>query len=64
MEIPVILSAVRTPVGKFQGGLSSFSAVELGAKAIACIATTSASLATFVSAEFCQFICSHSSLLD
>src|SRR6202042_3944384 len=34
MEIPVILSAVRTPVGKFQGGLSSFSAPELGAKVI------------------------------
>jgi acetyl-CoA C-acetyltransferase len=35
METPVILSAVRTPVGKFQGGLSSLSAVELGAKVIA-----------------------------
>jgi acetyl-CoA C-acetyltransferase len=35
METPVILSAVRTPVGKFQGGLSSFSAPELGAKVIA-----------------------------
>ncbi|MGA2810572.1 MAG: acetyl-CoA C-acetyltransferase [Candidatus Acidiferrum sp.] len=35
MEIPVILSAVRTPVGKFQGGLAGFSATELGAKAIA-----------------------------
>ncbi len=35
MEIPVILSAVRTPVGKFQGGLSSFSATELGAKVVA-----------------------------
>lgn len=35
METPVILSAVRTPVGKFQGGLSSFSAVELGAKVVA-----------------------------
>jgi acetyl-CoA C-acetyltransferase len=34
MEIPVILSAVRTPVGKFQGGLSGFSAPELGAKVI------------------------------
>src|ERR1700757_1269862 len=34
MEIPVILSAVRTPVGKFQGGLSSFSAPGLGAKVI------------------------------
>ena len=35
MDTPVILSAVRTPVGKFQGGLSGFSAVELGAKAVA-----------------------------
>src|SRR5258707_14690830 len=35
METPVILSAVRTPVGKFQGGLSSFSAPELGGKGIA-----------------------------
>jgi acetyl-CoA C-acetyltransferase len=35
METPIILSAVRTPVGKFQGGLSSFTAPELGAKVIA-----------------------------
>jgi acetyl-CoA C-acetyltransferase len=35
MEIPVILSAVRTPVGKFQGGLSGFSAPVLGAKVVA-----------------------------
>jgi acetyl-CoA C-acetyltransferase len=35
METPVILSAVRTPVGKFQGGLSSFSAPELGGKVMA-----------------------------
>src|ERR1700684_896318 len=35
MEQPVILSAVRTPVGKFMGGLSSLSAPELGAKVIA-----------------------------
>ena len=35
METPVILSAVRTPVGKFQGGLASLSATELGAKAVA-----------------------------
>ena len=35
METPVILSAVRTPVGKFQGGLAGFSATALGAKAIA-----------------------------
>ena len=34
MDTPVILSAVRTAVGKFQGGLASFSAVELGAKAV------------------------------
>jgi len=32
---PVILSAVRTPVGKFQGALSSFSATELGAQVVA-----------------------------
>ncbi len=30
----VILSAVRTPVGRFQGGLSSIPAVQLGATAI------------------------------
>ena len=35
MEQAVILSAVRTPVGKFQGGLSSFSATDLGAKVVA-----------------------------
>jgi acetyl-CoA C-acetyltransferase len=35
METPVILSAVRTPVGKFQGGLATFSAPELGGKVIA-----------------------------
>jgi acetyl-CoA C-acetyltransferase len=32
---PVILSAVRTAVGKFQGALSSFSATELGARVVA-----------------------------
>jgi acetyl-CoA C-acetyltransferase len=31
---PVILSAVRTPIGKYLGGLSSFSAPQLGALAI------------------------------
>jgi acetyl-CoA C-acetyltransferase len=35
MEKPVILSAVRTPVGKFQGGLASLSATELGATVVA-----------------------------
>ncbi len=35
MEHPIILSAVRTPIGKFMGGLSSLTAVELGTKAIA-----------------------------
>jgi acetyl-CoA C-acetyltransferase len=35
METPVILSAVRTPIGRFQGGLASFSAPELGAKVVA-----------------------------
>src|SRR2546428_1757143 len=34
-ETPVILSAVRTPIGKFQGGLAGFSATELGSKAVA-----------------------------
>src|SRR5215469_13009841 len=34
METPVILSAVRTPIGKFMGGLSPLSAPELGAKVI------------------------------
>jgi acetyl-CoA C-acetyltransferase len=32
---PVIVGAVRTPVGKFQGALSSFSATELGARVVA-----------------------------
>lgn len=31
---PVILSAARTPIGKFQGGLSSLSAPQLGAIAV------------------------------
>ncbi|HUG26932.1 MAG TPA: acetyl-CoA C-acetyltransferase [Gemmatimonadales bacterium] len=31
---PVILSATRTPVGKYLGGLSSFSAAQLGALAV------------------------------
>jgi acetyl-CoA C-acetyltransferase len=35
MEYPVILSAVRTPIGKFMGGLAPLSAPELGAKVIA-----------------------------
>src|SRR6202162_463630 len=35
MNQPVILSAVRTPIGRFQGGLSSFAATELGAKVVA-----------------------------
>jgi acetyl-CoA C-acetyltransferase len=35
METPVILSAVRTPVGKFQRGLATFSAPELGGKVVA-----------------------------
>src|SRR6516164_3604852 len=35
METPVMLSAVRTPIGKFQGGLAGFSAPELGGKVIA-----------------------------
>src|SRR3974390_1345028 len=35
MDSPVILSAVRTAIGKFQGGLAGFSAPELGGKVIA-----------------------------
>jgi acetyl-CoA C-acetyltransferase len=35
MDSPVILSAVRTPIGKFQGALAGFSAPELGGKVIA-----------------------------
>ena len=34
MREPVILAACRTPIGKFQGSLSPFSAVELGAIAV------------------------------
>jgi acetyl-CoA C-acetyltransferase len=34
MEQPVILSAVRTPIGKFMGGLSPLAATQLGAKAV------------------------------
>jgi acetyl-CoA C-acetyltransferase len=34
MEQPVILSAVRTPIGKFQGGLAPLSATELGARVV------------------------------
>src|SRR5271155_5283183 len=35
MDTPVVLSADRTPIGKFQGGLASFSAPELGGKIVA-----------------------------
>src|ERR1035437_9936446 len=35
MNQAVILSAVRTPIGKFQGGLAPLSATQLGAKAVA-----------------------------
>ena len=34
-ETPVILSAVRIPIGKFQGGLAGLSAPELGGKIVA-----------------------------
>jgi acetyl-CoA C-acetyltransferase len=34
MKEPVIISACRTAIGKFQGSLSSFSAVDLGAFAV------------------------------
>ena len=30
MSVPVICAYARTPVGKFRGSLSEFSAVELG----------------------------------
>ena len=35
MEQPVILSAVRTPIGKFQGGLAPLTAPQLGAQVVA-----------------------------
>ncbi len=35
MEEVVIVSAVRTPIGRFQGSLASYSAVRLGALAVA-----------------------------
>jgi acetyl-CoA C-acetyltransferase len=35
VEKPVILSAVRTPIGKFMGGLSPLTAPELGATVVA-----------------------------
>lgn len=35
VDQPVILSAVRTPMGKFMGGLSSLTAPELGARVVA-----------------------------
>ena len=35
MKDVVIVSACRTPIGKFQGGLASFSAPALGALAVA-----------------------------
>src|ERR1700689_3256747 len=35
MERAVIISAVRTPIGKFMGGLSPLTATELGSKAVA-----------------------------
>ena len=35
MHEPVILSAVRTPIGKFLGSLSSLSATRMGALVVA-----------------------------
>jgi acetyl-CoA C-acetyltransferase len=35
MQQPVIMSAVRTPIGKFMGGLAPLAATELGAKVVA-----------------------------
>ena len=34
MKEIVIISAVRTPIGKFQGALKSFTAPQLGALAV------------------------------
>src|SRR5262252_4117971 len=34
MKTPVIISAVRTPIGKFLGGLKPLSATQLGAIAV------------------------------
>ena len=34
LNVPVIISAVRTPVGKFQGALKNFSATDLGAMVV------------------------------
>ncbi len=34
MEDAVIITGVRTPIGKFQGGLQDFSAPQLGAIAV------------------------------
>ena len=34
MDMPVILAATRTPIGKFRGVLASLTASELGSKAI------------------------------
>ena len=36
---PVIVNAVRTPVGKFLGALAPFSAPELGARVVGEVAT-------------------------
>ncbi|MDO8349490.1 MAG: acetyl-CoA C-acyltransferase, partial [Planctomycetota bacterium] len=35
MGRPVIVSACRTPIGKFQGGLAAFTAPQLGGLAVA-----------------------------
>ena len=35
MEEAVIVSAVRTPIGRFQGGLSSLKVTEIGSKVVA-----------------------------
>src|ERR1700730_4189697 len=35
MDQAVILSAIRTPIGRFQGGLAPLSAQQLGAKVVA-----------------------------
>ena len=51
MKEPVILSAVRTPLGKFQGSLQSFAAPRLGAIAVR-EAVRRAGLEAFTGAEY------------
>ena len=41
MSVPVICAYARTPVGKFRGSLSQFTAVELGIMAVKEVCTRS-----------------------